>query len=209
MSARNFTTLEALSLNSRNSFCSNTSPACRRSTGDETLSPLCGIHLPQPNSRTHDLQTESEGSLCNCRGTYLACGAWTLCCLLVSHDLICLACVQAGWNDVPVPVMALVLDGMPAKDIWPLRAVGSRWAHAVRSVTAFELSVQADRHKLRANLSAIYRHHQRNYPLAHFVLRLSEIMSFCQAARLLLMVTKLVSVSSTAGVQHRLDPSKM
>jgi len=94
-------------------------------------------------------------------------------------------------------------------DIWPLRAVGSRWAHAVRSVTAFELSVQADRHKLRANLSAIYRHHQRNYPLAHFVLRLSEIMSFCQAARLLLMVTKLVSVSSTAGVQHRLDPSKM
>ena len=94
--------------------------------------------------------------------------------------------------------MAQVFDGMPAQDIWPLRAVGSVWAHAVRSVTAFELFIPAEDHNFRAQLSAIYRC-RRNYPLADFVLRLSEIMSFCQAARLLLMVIKLVSVSSRAG----------
>ncbi|KAL0051872.1 hypothetical protein WJX82_003626 [Trebouxia sp. C0006] len=97
------------------------------------------------------------------------------------------ATAKAGWNDVPLPVMAQVFDGMPAQDIWPLRAVGSVWAH---SITAFELSIPAEDHNIRAQLSAIYRC-RRNYPLADFVLRLSEIMSFCQAARLLLMVIKL------------------
>ncbi len=81
--------------------------------------------------------------------------------------------------------MALVLDGMSAKDVWPLRAVGSRWAHAVRSVTAFEVSIPAEDHTLRAKLSAIYRR-QRNYPLARFVLRLSGLMAFSQSARLLM-----------------------
>ncbi|KAL0051670.1 hypothetical protein WJX82_000070 [Trebouxia sp. C0006] len=85
--------------------------------------------------------------------------------------------------------MALVLDGIAAKDAWPLRTVGSRWAHAVRTVTAFEVAVQAKDHNLRAKLSTIYRR-QRNYPLARFVLTLSEIITFIQAARLLLTVTK-------------------
>ena len=132
----------------------------------------------------------------------MACGAWTLGCLWLSHDFTCLVFVQTGWNDVPVPVIALVLDGMPAKDVWPLRAVGSRWAHAVRSVTAFEVSIQAKDQNLRAKLSAIYRR-QRNYPLASFVLRLSESMPFSQTARLLLMVTTLVSMSSMARAQHQ------
>lgn len=110
--------------------------------------------------------------------------------------------VQTGWNDVPVLVMALVLDGMPAKDVWPLRAVGSHWAHAVRLVIDFELSVQAERHKLRAQLAAICGR-QRNYPLARFVLRLSESMSFSQTARLLVMVTTLVSMFSIAGAQQQ------
>ncbi|DBB17661.1 TPA: hypothetical protein ACH3X3_002702 [Trebouxia sp. C0006] len=55
---------------------------------------------------------------------------------------------------------------------------------------AFELSIPAEGHNFTAQLSAIYRR-QRNYPLARFVLRLSGILSFSQAARLLLMVTKL------------------
>ncbi len=59
--------------------------------------------------------------------------------------------------------MALVLDGIAAKDVWPLRIVGTRWAHAVRTVTAFEVSIQAKDHNLRAKLSAIYRR-QQNYP---------------------------------------------
>ncbi len=106
--------------------------------------------------------------------------------------------------------MALVLDGIAAKDVWPLRIVGTRWAHAVRTVTAFEVSIQAKDHNLRAKLSAIYRR-QQNYPLARFVLTLSEIMSFSQAARLLLMVTKLVSVYFMAGAQQRIEstPSKL
>ena len=58
---------------------------------------------------------------------------------------------------------------------------------------AFELSIPAEGHNFTAQLSAIYRR-QRNYPLARFVLRLSGILSFSQAARLLLMVTKLVSM---------------
>ncbi len=92
--------------------------------------------------------------------------------------------------------MALVLDGIAAKDAWPLRTVGSRWAHAVRTVTAFEV--------------VIYRR-QRNYPLARFVLTLSEIITFIQAARLLLTVTKAVSVFFKAGAQQRTEstPSKL
>ncbi|DBB17543.1 TPA: hypothetical protein ACH3X3_002601 [Trebouxia sp. C0006] len=100
------------------------------------------------------------------------------------------ATAEAGWNDVPLPVMALVLDGIAAKDVWPLRTLGSRWAHAVRAVTACEVSIQAKDHSLKAKLSAIHRR-QRNYPLARFVLILSEIMSFSQAARLLVMVKKM------------------
>ena len=106
--------------------------------------------------------------------------------------------------------MALVLDGIAAKDAWPLRTVGSRWAHAVRTVTAFEVAVQAKDHNLRAKLSTIYRR-QRNYPLARFVLTLSEIITFIQAARLLLTVTKAVSVFFKAGAQQRTEstPSKL
>ena len=129
---------------------------------------------------------------------------------LLSQDLFCFAFVQAGWNEVPLPVMALVLDGASAKDVWPLRAVGSCWAHAVRSLTAFEVSIQAEGHNLRAKLSAIYGR-QRNYPLASFVLRLSGIMPFSQAARLLVLVTKLVSVSFMARARHSIEstPSKL
>ena len=106
--------------------------------------------------------------------------------------------------------MALVLDGIAAKDVWPLRTLGSRWAHAVRAVTACEVSIQAKDHSLKAKLSAIHRR-QRNYPLARFVLILSEIMSFSQAARLLVMVKKMVSVFSMAGAQQRIEstPSKL
>ena len=128
-------------------------------------------------------------------------------CLLVSHDVIGLPLVQAGWNDVPLPVMSQVFDGMPAKDVWPLRAVGRRWAHAVRLVTAFELTIPAEGHNFMAQLSAISRC-QGNYPLANFVLSLSEIMSFCQAARSLLMVTILVSVSSRASARHRVESTQ-
>ena len=131
-------------------------------------------------------------------------GRWAA---FASQDFMCLAFFQAGWNDVPLSVMALLLDGIPAKDVWPLRAVASRWAHAVRSVTAFELSVQVESHSFRAKLSAIYRC-QRNYPLAKFVLRLSETMSLCQAARLLLMVTKMVSVCSMACAQQRIESTQ-
>ncbi len=103
--------------------------------------------------------------------------------------------------------MAQVFDGMPAKDVWPLRAVGSGWAHAVRSFNAFELSIPAEGHNFRAQLSAIYRC-QGRYPLATFVLRLSEIMSLSQAARLLLMVIKLVSVSSRVGSHLRVESTQ-
>ena len=127
---------------------------------------------------------------------------------ITSFDLLCVCLGRR--NDVPLPVMALVLDGIAAKDVWPLRTLANRWAHAVRAVTAFEVSTQAKDHNLIAKLSAIYRR-QRNYPVASFVLTLKGIMSFSQAATLLLMVTKMVSVFFMAGAQQRVEsiPSKL
>ena len=114
------------------------------------------------------------------------------------------------WYSTVLLLYRRVPEPVAAKDVWPLRIVGCRWAHAVRTVTAFEVSIQAKDHNLRAKLSAIYRR-QQNYPLARFVLTLSEIMSFSQASRLLLMVTKLVSVCFMAGAQQRIEstPSKL
>ena len=79
-------------------------------------------------------------------------GLWCLKSRLSFEVSICFAFAQAGWKDVPLPVMALVLDGIAAKGAWPLRTVGSRWAHAVRTVTAFEVAVQVKDHNLRAKI---------------------------------------------------------
>ena len=109
---------------------------------------------------------------------------------LMSHN--CLACLQVGWSDMPLPVLAQILQVMTAKEMWAVRAVGNYWACAVRSTIGFVLTIQATDRNLKAKLSAIHRR-QRHYPLAQFVLRLKKGRSFHRSAKLLLSVAELVS----------------
>ena len=109
---------------------------------------------------------------------------------LMSHS--CPACLQVGWNDVPLPVLAQIFQVMTAKEMWAVRAVGSHWACAVRSTIEFALTIQATEKNLKAKVSAVYRC-QRRYPLARFVLQLKKSSVLHSAAKLLLSVTKLVS----------------
>ena len=105
---------------------------------------------------------------------------------------ICPACLQVGWNEVPLSVLSQILQVMTAKEMWAVHPVGSDWACAVRSTIEFALTIQATDKSLKANMSAIYRR-QRHYPLARFVLQLKEISTLHSAAKLLLSVAKLVS----------------
>ena len=108
---------------------------------------------------------------------------------LMSHK--CPACLQVGWNEVPLPVLNLILQDMTAKEMWAVRAVGNNWAKAVRSTIEFALTIQATDRNLKAKMSAICLR-QMHYPLAQFVLQLKG-SSFQRSANLLLSVTKLVS----------------
>ena len=109
---------------------------------------------------------------------------------LMSHK--CPACLQVGWNEVPLPVLNLILQDMTAKEMWALRAVGNCWAKAVRSTIEFALTIQATDKNLKAKMSAICRR-QMHYPLAQFVLQLRKGNCFQRSAKLLRSVTKLVS----------------
>ena len=109
---------------------------------------------------------------------------------VMSHN--CLACLQVGWNDVPLPVLAQILQVMTAKEMWAARSVASHWACAVRSTIKFVLTIQTTDRNLKAKLSAIHRR-QRHYPLAQFVLRLKKGRSFHRSAKLLMSVAELVS----------------
>ena len=108
----------------------------------------------------------------------------------MSHS--CPACLQVGWNDLPLPVLAQIFQVMTAKEMWAVRAVGSHWACAVRTTIEFALTIQATDKNLKAKMSAIYRC-QTRYPLARFVLQLKKSSVLHSAAKLLLSVTKQVS----------------
>ena len=110
----------------------------------------------------------------------------------MSHS--CPACLQVGWNDVPLPVLTQIFQVMTAKEMWAVRAVGTHWACAVRATIESTFTIQATDKNLKAKMSAIYRYRcQTHYPLARFVLQLKKSSTLHSAAKLLLSVTKLVS----------------
>ena len=98
---------------------------------------------------------------------------------------------QAGWNNVPLPILDRVFNEMTAGERWRLRSLGSCWASAVRSAVPFDISVSTNMENVKENLLAISLRQER-YPGSVFIVRVKEQLLASECHEVLQTVSKVV-----------------